>query len=67
MKDGFAPFEKTVEVKAGGEVAIDAKLEPLVNAGQLELGGGYMSFGTSFDRTEENAFVAANGQKVQVT
>ena len=37
LKDGFNPFDRTVEVQAGQEITIDAKLKPLVNAGQLRV------------------------------
>ena len=37
LKDGYIPFETRLEIKAGDEIAIDAKLEPLVNAGQLRV------------------------------
>jgi hypothetical protein len=42
LKDGWATFERTVEVQAGKLVRIDARLEPLRDAGRLrvEVAGG---------------------------
>lgn len=36
-KDGYATFERTVEVPAGGRVQVDARLEPLTTTGSLRV------------------------------
>src|SRR5439155_8921270 len=40
LRDGFATFERSVEVKAGEKIAVDAKLEALTSAGRLHVVGG---------------------------
>lgn len=37
VKDGYRTYETTVEIKAGERAHVDAKLEPLAEAGQLRI------------------------------
>jgi hypothetical protein len=37
FRDGYATFERSVDVRAGAVIQLDARLEPLVGAGQLRV------------------------------